>query len=242
VAGTKTEAAERKVYLKIFPWPEAWTFPRIKKDVVEFVHLKRKTGVPITRETIKYKVRELCKSHITQHHFKASTVWCVRMMRRNWFSLCRRTSLCHRWPADFEEKLVAFQQHVIGLRKKHSYLLSQIGNADETPVYFDMPPNYTVDDTGAKSVAVKTSGHEKVRVTVMLAVLADGSKLPPYVILNRKNMPKEQLPRGITVRCRPKGWMTSDLMKDWLLVVWNRRPGALLRKWGCWSWMHLRDL
>jgi hypothetical protein len=26
--------------------------------------------------------------------------------------------------------------------------------------------------------------------------------------------------------------MTSDFMKDWLLVVWNRRPGALLRKRG----------
>jgi hypothetical protein len=25
--------------------------------------------------------------------------------------------------------------------------------------------------------------------------------------------------------------MTSDLMEDWLLVVWNTRPGALLRKW-----------
>jgi hypothetical protein len=81
-------------------------------------------------------------------------------------------------------------------------------------------------------VAVKTSGHVKMHVTVMLAVLADGSKLPPYMILNRKNMPKEQLPRGIIGRCQPKGWMTSDLMKDWLLVVWNRRPGALLRKWG----------
>jgi hypothetical protein len=92
-------------------------------------------------------------------------------------------------------------------------------------VYFDMPPNHAVDDTGAKSVAVKTSGHEKMRVTIMLAVLADGNKLPPYVILNRKNMTKEQLPRGIIVRCQSKGWMTSDLMKDWLLVVWNRRPG-----------------
>jgi hypothetical protein len=132
----------------------------------------------------------------------------------------------------FEENLVAFQRHVIGLRKKHSYLLSQIGNADETPMYFDMPPNYSVDDTGAKSVAVKTSSHENMHVTVTLTVLVDGSKLPPYVILNRKNVPKEQLPRGIIVRCQPKGWMTSDLMKDWLLVVWNRRPGALLRKRG----------
>jgi hypothetical protein len=99
-------------------------------------------------------------------------------------------------------------------------------------VYFDMPPNYTVCDTGAKSVAVKTSGYEKMSVTLMLAVLAYGSKLPPYVVLNRKNMPKEQLPRGIIVRCQPRRWMTSDLMKDWLLMVLNRRPGALLRKRG----------
>jgi hypothetical protein len=187
--------------------------------VAEFVRLKRRTGVPITRETIEYKARELCKSHITQHHFKASAGWCVRIMRRKGFSLRRRTSLCRRLPADFEETPVAFQRHVIGLRKKHNHLLSQIGNADETPVYFDTPPSYTVDDTGAKSVAVKTSGREKMRVIVMLAVLAGGSKLPPYVILNRKNMPKEQLPRGIIVRCQPKGWMSSDLMKDWLSVV-----------------------
>jgi hypothetical protein len=30
VAGTKTEAAERKVYPKIFPWPEVWRFPGIR--------------------------------------------------------------------------------------------------------------------------------------------------------------------------------------------------------------------
>lgn len=36
----------------------------------------------------------------------------------------------------------------------------------------------------------------------MLAVLADGMKLPPYVILKRKTMPKEQLPTGIIVRCQ----------------------------------------
>jgi hypothetical protein len=26
--------------------------------------------------------------------------------------------------------------------------------------------------------------------------------------------------------------MTNELMKDWLLIVWNRRPGVLLRKQG----------
>jgi hypothetical protein len=113
--GTKTEAAERKVYPKISRDPKHGRFQELEKEIIEFVRLKKKTVVSITDETMKYKARELCKSHITQHHFKASTGWCVRMTRSNGFSLCR-TSICHRLPAHFEEKLVVFQRHVIGLR------------------------------------------------------------------------------------------------------------------------------
>jgi len=57
-------------------------------------------------------------------------------------------------------------------------------------------------------------------VTVILLVLADGSKFPPCVILNHKKVPKEQLHRVSVVGCQRKfGW------KDWLLEVWNRGPG-----------------
>lgn len=44
-----------------------------------------------------------------------------------------------------------------------------------------------------------------IQATGMLAVSAHRNKLPPYVILNHKTMPQKQLPRGITVRCHPKG-------------------------------------
>jgi hypothetical protein len=37
-------------------------------------------------------------------------------------------------------------------------------NANEMPVYFYVPSNYTVSD-GAKSVVIKTSNFEKIRVT-----------------------------------------------------------------------------
>ena len=35
-----------------------------------------------------------------------------------------------------------------------------------------------------------------------------------------------------SVEEKPKGWTTNQLMKDWLLVIWNRRPGEILRKQG----------
>jgi hypothetical protein len=81
--------------------------------------------------------------------------------------------------------------------------LSQTGNADEMPAYFDILSKYTVHDNGAKSVVIKTLGYEKMLVTVT-AVLAEGSKLPPYVFLNHKTMPKEQLCIGIIVRIPTK--------------------------------------
>jgi hypothetical protein len=107
-----------------------------------------------------------------------------------------------------------------------------MGNADETPVFFDMPANTTVDAKGSKSVLVKTTGHEKLIVTVMFSVLADGRKLTPFVILRRKNLPKEKLPTGIIFKCNEKGWMTEELMVKWLKEVWHRRAGALIKKRG----------
>ena len=107
-----------------------------------------------------------------------------------------------------------------------------MGNADQTPVYFDMPSNVTVNMKGAKSVLVKSTGNEKSCITVMLTVTADGQKLTPYVILKRKTMPKETLPPGIIFRVQEKGWMNEDLVVDWLKVVWGNRPGALTKKRG----------
>lgn len=142
------------------------------------------------------------------------------MMCHNGFCLKRRTLFCQHVPSNFSKKVIAFQQYVTGLHEGHDYLLSQMGNADETPVSFDEPSNNVIEEIGTKSVIIKTLGNEKMCITVMLAVLADGIKLPPYVILKRKTMLKDQLPTGIIVRCQNQGWMWKDFagscLKDWL--------------------------
>jgi hypothetical protein len=89
-------------------------------------------------------------------------------------------------PKDFDDKIIAFHKFVIGLRKNNSYLLSQTGNADQTPLYFDMPTNTTIEGKGEKFVIIRTGGCGKQRCTVMLAITVDGRKLPPYVIFKRK--------------------------------------------------------
>ena len=63
--------------------------------------------------------------------------------------------------AEYTEKLISFQRQVINLQKQRNYLLSHIGNADQMPIYFDMPSNVIVDDKDTKSVPIKTTGNEK---------------------------------------------------------------------------------
>jgi hypothetical protein len=68
-------------------------------------------------------------------------------------------------------------------------------------------------------------------VTVMLLLLADGSKFPPHVILNHKNVLKEHLHRVPVVRCQRKGWVEG-------LVVGGVEETAR----GCQSLMHFMDM
>lgn len=65
-------------------------------------------------------------------------------MKRAGFSLRRRTSITQNLPRDYEEKLLSFQRYVIGLRRERCFLLGQVGNADETPIFFYMPSAQTV--------------------------------------------------------------------------------------------------
>ena len=116
--------------------------------------------------------------------------------------------------------------------------MGQMANADERAIYLDMPPNYALEKKGVKEVLLKTTGCEKLRLTVMLAATTDGRKLPTLLILKRKTLTQI---RGVYElrysQCPEKGWMTEVLMLEWLKMVWRRRPRAFLNQ----PSMHILD-
>ncbi|XP_075742515.1 uncharacterized protein LOC119169112 isoform X1 [Rhipicephalus microplus] len=107
-------------------------------------------------------------------------------------------------------------------------MMWQIGNADETPVWFDMPSLTTITQCGAKDLKLLSTGNEHSRFTVMLACTADGRKLPPFIIFKRKTMLKKVFPPDVVICVNKKGYMNEAVMLEWIKVVWNRWPGALL--------------
>ena len=119
---------------------------------------------------------------------------------------------------------------IIKARKKYAFDLSQIGNADQTPLTFDLPTETTITHKGSSTVSIKTTGNEKNRFTVMLGCTADGGKLLPYVVFKRKTIPNVNFPKGIIIQVHPNGWFDDRITKDWLTKVWGRRPSAGLSR------------
>jgi hypothetical protein len=89
----------------------------------------------------------------------------------------------------------------------------------------------TTNANGSKSVHVKITAQEKSE-TVILSVLGVVRTLTPLVILNRMNLLYGKLVSGITFKHKEEGQMTTELMVKRLTEVWDRRPGALLKKRG----------
>jgi hypothetical protein len=96
--------------------------------------------------------------------------------------------------------------------------IKHIGHLDESPLTFDVPSNRTVISKGEK-----TSDCKKCHYTV-LACCADGIKLPPMLILERKMCAGKILARVIQ-HVHGNGRIDKNGMKLWTDKVWGRRKG-----------------
>jgi hypothetical protein len=53
-----------------------------------------------------------------------------------------------------------------------------------------------------KQVPMKTTGYKTLHITIMLCITANGNKLAPYIILNRKTVPKENFCKDVIVKAQ----------------------------------------
>ncbi|CAI7892520.1 unnamed protein product [Closterium sp. NIES-54] len=98
------------------------------------------------------------------------------------------------YPNDCKAKVESFWEFVRQMRSLHDYPLDLIVNTDQTPLFLEMPAEQTIEMKGVRTVHVRRVGYEKERVTVMLACMASGIKLPPYMVFKRKTISKVPIP------------------------------------------------
>ena len=204
-------------------------YPAAEEALVKWVLEFRQNGLAVTMSMIKHQMKFLLANDFVETYpdakdkFLASESWFYRFLHRHKLALRRKMKIGQQLPQKLNEKIIDFQHFVIKQRRQYKYNLNEIGNMDETPIYFDMVGSTTIETKGAKTVQIRTTGNEKNRFTCVLTVLANGSKLPPLVIFKGKRTPKN-LPKEILVLMHPKGWMDEVGMQQWFEKIWRKRP------------------
>ena len=201
----------------------------MEETLLEWIMERRLKMLRVSRKIIRKKALLIYEDlkHTApdryDENFEATTGWLFKFMKRNNLSLRRKTSVAQKDPDLLISKIVSYILRVRRLRMKYSYQPSDIIVFDETPVWADMVSDTTVDVVGKKTVSMKTTGHEKCRVTAGLAAKSDGTKLKPIIVFKGAKREVEQLQKEYKNKCfiatSTNGWMDTDLTLSWVNTV-----------------------
>ena len=183
--------------------------------------LHRENRLRVSRTMIQRWAREWSDC---DGEFKASNGWLQRFLRRYGFSLRRRTSVSQKKPSDCIEKIVSFILYLRRLVTANTFSSSFIYAMDETPVWIEPVGSTSIDKKGVRDVPIKSTGHEKVRITVILTARGDGSKLKPYIVIPRKKAIKElqEFNNCAVISYSQRSWMDDKLTENYLEQVLGR--------------------
>ena len=112
-------------------------------------------------------------------------------------------------------------------------------NMDQTPVFFSMVPNKTLNVAGERSINVRTSTGSTMWLTCAVTVSAAGDILRPFIVFNGKcdgriarefqNPEKSGFPVDCSYICRDRAWMDEAMMLQWVKEVlepWSKHVPA----------------
>ena len=159
-----------------------------------------------------------CKAWQISPSFILSNGWVQKCMARNRLSERCRTTELQKDQDRLIDKLIAYILQIQRQQNRHSYSHSDIISMDQTAVWQYMLSSTTVDNVGEKSIRLKTTGHERSKVSICLTAKADRIKLKPFIVFLGAKRETKQLNEEYKNRCyvasSVNGWMNEDLTRD----------------------------
>ncbi|KFM63799.1 Pogo transposable element with KRAB, partial [Stegodyphus mimosarum] len=207
-------------------------WPNLEDDLADWIKEKRGKGMAVSTVKIRFQAKFIAKQ-MNINDFKGGPCWCSRFMKRKNISVRTRTTVGQLLPMDWQDKKASFLKYVTDIIDKKKLLRSQIINMDETPLAFDSPANRTVDETGAKTVSVLTTGHERTSFTCVLACAANGLLIMDSMRAHLLESVKTRCQKLSTTVAIIPGGLTKILQP--LDLSGNKSFKAEVRKrWECW--------
>ena len=137
-----------------------------------------------------------------------------------------------------------FLNEVKAIRLKKGINSSIIASMDETPVFLNIPLTKTIVKRGSRLVIIKTLNQEKCRISVLLIIVDDGSKLTPLIIFKAKDraniynkLQKDQhvIKGECFVECNENAWSTKSIISRWFTLIWNKYLDSEICIWMEWD-------
>ncbi|XP_023942774.1 uncharacterized protein LOC112049208 [Bicyclus anynana] len=161
--------------------------------------IKYKISIPNTWHTNKMAGKEWMSAFLTRN-----TRLSIRKPEAT--SLSRATSFNKTNVHDFFSKLAEVMD-------RFKFTASSIWNADETGVSTVTKPSKIIAAKGKRNVGSVTSGERGTNITLLVAVSATGSSIPPMFIFPRKKFQDHFIrdgPTGCIGAGNSSGWITND--------------------------------
>ena len=200
----------------------------LEEEVRTWIQQQRSNMLRVSTKLIMFKAKSIYNEKCGDNEelkagFVASNGRLTKFMKRNNLSMRRRTTIAQKDPSHLTTKLVKYVMHVRRLSMRTNFSPDCIIAMDETAVWSDMVGNVTVDTTGTKDVLLKSTGNEKVKVSVCLNAKANGTKLKPFIVFQGANPEATALNEEFKSRCvaasSSNGWMNEELVSKFLRQV-----------------------
>lgn len=207
---------------------------KMEQLLLEWITDQRNKSVRVSRKLIQRKAKALfLELEGDSVDFHASEGWLSRFLRRNHYSLRKRTTVSQKTPDDLRQRVMDYVLYVDALKSNCAYRPSNIGAADETAVFIDPIQDTTIEKTGSKTISIFATGYQKAKFTVMLSATADGTKLKPFICMKGRRTPKDLLDFKTAIICMTEnGWMNESTTKEWITKVWGTLSfGRRLLSW-----------
>uniref|UniRef100_A0A914I1X5 HTH CENPB-type domain-containing protein n=1 Tax=Globodera rostochiensis TaxID=31243 RepID=A0A914I1X5_GLORO len=144
-------------------------------QMIAWIRTQRACNQRVSRRTIQIHALQIANQADEEETiFKASCGWLNKFMLRHNLRVRIATTVCQKPPIEYEKKLLDFILYI--QRQRQSNIYHHIYAADETAVWLDASGGKFVAVKGAKEVSVLTTGHDKLRLTVMLHKIRPSSR------------------------------------------------------------------
>jgi hypothetical protein len=173
-------AAVSKDKLRLHDGP-ASILQEVEQELVEYIHLWRQKGFPVSRMAIVRKVGQL-KPEFGEKSLAARKMVVSRFLARNQLTHRVATHVAQRCPGEVRIEALAHLEVQVPRVNDSCRHQDFILNMDQTPVYQAMDVGRTIDVVGARTVNLRTSANDSQRVTVAVTITASGKQLKSMIV------------------------------------------------------------